>query len=257
MNEVDDVNQKISALKGNREMRTDDNMLDRKISVNVKTLLSSVLIVVIVAGAFLMGRYVFPSGTPLVDNIASAAVTADSSSSEETALTDSNTQVTDESPAVEAESSAPAETADDAAAENASEVEEDNAADAVETVITEGYDNVIIEFTRTPAFEWKGTWGKITTIYYTITNNEAGTIKPDKFRVIAEGYETADFIKTVDVPTIDRTIRSGAITKHGVDVKLQYSESVTDPADLQLTLQLLDKDGNLIDATNQLFNLKE
>lgn len=269
-NETEDVNQKINTIRENRRTMNDENMLDTKISLSVKSIFSVVIFIAFMAGAFLAGRYVFPSGTSLID-FGSAAATFGGSLSEDADSTDSNTELADTSDTTDnsdseadsdAESDDSAEVANDTAGtidtEDSAEPEtSDETKNIDEKIITEGYEKVFLEFTRTPAFEWKSTWGKITTVYYTITNNEEGTIKPSQFRVIAEGYDTPDFIKTVDVPTIDETINSGKVAKHGVDVKLQYSESVTDPTNMQLTLQLLDEDGDLIDAINQEFNLKE
>ncbi len=254
-NETEEINQKISAIKENRGVN--DNVLDTKISLSVKGILSVVLAVVVISGAFLAGRYVFPSGTSLADFASAAAVVGvskDDSVSTTTELEDSSKEDTStDTPVAEPETTE--ETADETTEETTDEAAETDTAD--EVVITKDYANVVLEFTRTPAFEWKGTWGKITTIYYTLTNNEAGTIKPATFRLTAEGYDTADFIKTADVPKIDGVLSAGEVAKHGVDIKLQYSESITNPTNLRLTFQLFDKDGNLIDAVTEEFNLKE
>ncbi|MBI4153219.1 hypothetical protein HY497_01735 [Candidatus Woesearchaeota archaeon] len=261
MNESEDISQKINTLRENRRTGNDDNVLDTKISLSVKSIASVVLVIAFMAGAFLVGRYVFPSGAPLTDRV-SAAATVESDVTEGAADSAESAAVSGDAipePDEETAESAAAEVADAAEEPGSTEEVAEPAVDPVanDVVVTEGYESVVLEFTRTPAFEWKGTWGKITTIYYSIANGEAGTIKPDKFRLIAEGYETAEFIKTADVPTLDRTIAPGETVKHGVDLKIQYSESVTDPANLRLTLQLLDADGNVIDAVNQEFNLKE
>ena len=269
MNETEDINEKINSIRENRKATNDETVLDTKISLSVKSLLSVIVVIAVVTGAFLAGRYVFPSGTSLIDLSAAAtagdSLSADSDSNTQLAA-DADSEAAADSDSVETEEAAAEATATEAADETAETTEEatEETSEETETVVagnekvfTEGYENVFLEFTRTPTFEWKGTWGKITTVYYTITNNEAGTIKPYQLRLLAEGYDTADFIKTADVPSLDRSIPSGGIAKHGVDMKLQYSESVTDPTTLRLTLQLLDEDGDLIDAVSQEFNLKE
>lgn len=267
MNEPEDINEKINTIRENRRATNDETVLDTKISLSVKSLLSVIVAIAVVTSAFLAGRYVFPSGTSLID-LSAAATAGDSlpANSDTKLAADTDSEAAADSESSESADSVETDEEATAADDTAETTEETTEETSEETetvvadngqVITEGYQNVFLEFSRTPAFEWKGTWGKTTTVYYTLTNNEAGTIAPYQFRLLAEGYDTADFIKTVDVPSLDRSIPSGGIAKHGVDIKLQYSESVTDPTNLRLTLQLLDEDGDLIDAVSQEFNLKE
>ena len=60
-----------------------------------------------------------------------------------------------------------------------------------ETFVTESYSKVALSLDDVYK-DWKGSWGKIMGIKYTIKNNEAGTIKPHHFTMLVEGYDTGD-----------------------------------------------------------------
>ena len=59
---------------------------------------------------------------------------------------------------------------------------------ASDEVVVTSYSNVAIALDNVFT-QWKGTWGKITGIGYTIKNNEAGTVKPSYFIILVEGYD--------------------------------------------------------------------
>ena len=120
------------------------------------------------------------------------------------------------------------------------------------------YSNVQISFTKVPTYTWyeEDQYGKVTTIWYTIVNNEAGIIKPVKFRIKVEGYTDETDTKYVNVPGTDKEIEAGETASHGVDKILSYSSTVTDPANINLQLDLLDDNNKVIATTSQEFNLK-
>ncbi len=61
--------------------------------------------------------------------------------------------------------------------------------------------------------DWHDTWGKITQLKYTIKNNEEGYIKPDHFIMLVEGYDDLD--KKISLSLTPKYINPGE-TKTGV-----------------------------------------
>ena len=229
--------------KGNIEV------LEKGVTIRLKT----ILIVVLLIGAFLLGRYVFPVGT--TEEAAPEALAEENISVNETVEED--TESTEEQQLLEEETEEPVPENQTVSTNITQETEEET--DENETIITDNYANVQFKFSRTPIFDWKGTWGKITTIYYEITNNEDGTILPDNIVITVEGYEDPELYppKIIPIPSIDDEIKSGETTKHGVDIAITYNEAVTDPTNILLTMELRDASNNTIDTTSQEFNLKE
>ncbi|MFH1828679.1 MAG: hypothetical protein ABH824_05460 [Nanoarchaeota archaeon] len=100
--------------------------------------------------------------------------------------------------------------------------------------------------------DWKDTWGKITGINYTIKNNEAGTIKPDYFTMIVEGYD--DFEKKFDVHYSTQTVKSGITAKDSTAVSggFAYNEvSAGDLKNVKIQLFLYDSSDNLIASVSK------
>lgn len=234
------------------------SMMDKNVSLNLRTVLSLFAFLLFMSGSFLVGRYVFPAGGS-IDSIGPAAVVE----------TDKATE--DAEPAEESEAQAELvapenKTAEPAAPEPA---EEAPAAEATPTApeaepstptgaVVTSYSNVQLSFTKVPSFAWyeEDGYGKITTIWYTIVNNEDGTIKPEKFRIRLEGYDEQEDVKFADVPGTDKEIDSKETASHGFDKLVQYSNTKTDPSNLKVTLDLLDADSRVIATVSQEFNLK-
>lgn len=85
-------------------------------------------------------------------------------------------------------------------AEGVEEVEE-----KPETFVTEEYSLVTLSMDDVYK-EWKGTWGKIIGVRYTITNNEKGTVKPHHFVMVVEGYEDGE--KHFDVGIASQKVKT-------------------------------------------------
>jgi hypothetical protein len=225
-----------------------DDVLHKKVSISVGKLLlivvAGLMVLFFVSGAFLFGRYVVPASTSIGDrtkSMFSAYVTVGDDTSNVTSSV-VEVIVENEPQPVEVVETDVAETA-----EPEVEVVE-------EVLVTSGYSNVLLSFTRTPVHDWQGTWGRLETIYYEIENNEDGTILPDSFIVTLEGYE--DFTRTVDVPGLDQRIISGDSGAHGFDFRFSYSEAVTDPTNVGITLVLKDSDNRTMATAREEFNLK-
>lgn len=172
---------------------------------------------------------------------------------------------TEASPGVEAvvseeqdnvEESAPVEES----LENASEVADSEVAGvaeevpkAPEKIISEGYSKVTLSLDGVYK-DWKGTWGKIKGVKYTITNNEAGTIKPHHFAMIVEGYEDGE--KHFDVSYTSQKVKAGQalVDEAAVSGGFAYSAVSIPDGDLtkvRVSLFLLDEDSETIAAVHQ------
>ena len=124
-----------------------------------------------------------------------------------------------------------------------------------EDVVT-SYANVALAITDVN-INWKGTWGKIEKIKYTIKNNEAGTVKPDHFVVMVEGYD--DFEKTASLAPSSKTVKSKTAVSSTATISggFSYSEStVGDLSDVDVTITLYDADNQLMASYKKGFDLK-
>ena len=94
------------------------------------------------------------------------------------------------------------------------------------------------------SIDWKGTWGKIKSFQYTIKNNEAGTIEPDHFAMLVEGYD--DFEKVVPLPKSSQSLSSDVVASSYATVPsgFSYSElSTGDLSSVDVTIIMYDESG--------------
>ncbi len=106
-------------------------------------------------------------------------------------------------------------------------------------------------------FDWKGTWGKITKVDYTIKNTEAGTIKADHLGMLVEGYD--DFEKKIPLPLSSKTVKAGesASAKVQVPQGFSYSEvTAGDLAEVVITFTLYDAGDKVMATFKTAYNLK-
>lgn len=102
--------------------------------------------------------------------------------------------------------------------------------------------------------DWKGTWGKIKGVKYTITNNEAGTIKPHHFAMIVEGYEDGE--KHFDVSYTSQRVKAGQSLSDEAAVSGGFAYSAVsipdgDLSKVRISLFLLDEDSETIAVVHQ------
>ncbi len=126
-------------------------------------------------------------------------------------------------------------------------------AEGPETFVDEGYSQVTLSLDGVYK-DWKGTWGKIKGVKYTVTNNEKGTIKPHHFSMIVEGYEDGE--KHFDVGIASQRIKSGETVSDEAAVSggFAYSPVTIPDSDLyhvRISLFLLDAGGETIAAVHQ------
>jgi hypothetical protein len=166
------------------------------------------------------------------------------SSSEKTDKTDSSSNVTSAETVVNTTN-----TTDTAAATPAAE----------ETVLT-SYSKVAVSLNDVK-YDWKGTWGKITKIDYTIRNNEEGTVKPYYLIMLVEGYDTEDNMikKKISIPLSGQTIKAGGVYTQMTNVPQGFAyNQITagDLADVRTTLMLYDSADKLMGQFSGGFNLQ-
>ena len=107
------------------------------------------------------------------------------------------------------------------------------------------------------SFDWKGSWGKITKLKYTIKNNEEGTVKVNHMGLLVEGYE--DLEKKAPIPPSSRKLKSKTAVSSTANVEGGFSYSkVTagDLADVVLVINLYDPDGKIVTSFKKGFNLQ-
>lgn len=136
--------------------------------------------------------------------------------------------------------------------ENSSETAE-TVQNVPEKIVSEGYSKVTLSLDGVYK-DWKGTWGKIKGVKYTITNNEAGTIKPHHFAMIVEGYEDGE--KHFDVSYTSQKVKAGQVLVDEAAVSGGFAYSAVSIPDGDLTkvrvsLFLLDEDSETIAAVHQ------
>jgi hypothetical protein len=94
------------------------------------------------------------------------------------------------------------------------------------------------------SIDWKTTWGKIKTFKYTIKNNEVGTIEPNYFVMMVEGYD--DLEKIVPLPKSSQSLKSGVAASSYAMVPsgFSYNElSTGDLSDVDVTIIMYDGSG--------------
>lgn len=145
-------------------------------------------------------------------------------------------------------------TAEAQLAENEATVNEtETESEAPEKVISDEYTQVTLSLDGVYK-DWKGTWGKIKGVKYTITNNEAGTIKPHHFTMMVEGYE--DVEKYFEVSYSSQKVKAGQSLSDEAAVSggFAYSPLSIPDGDLshvRISLFLFDADGDTIASTHQ------
>lgn len=110
-------------------------------------------------------------------------------------------------------------------------------------------------------YDWKGTWGKITKIDYTIKNNEAGTVKPSYLIMLVEGYDTTENMirKKISVPLSGQTIKAGQAYNQVANVPQGFAyNKITagDLNDVRITLTLFDSADKQMGQFSGGFNLQ-
>ncbi|MDP3698074.1 MAG: hypothetical protein Q8R47_00655 [Nanoarchaeota archaeon] len=228
---------------------------ERQITITLKPwkLVKGVLMLVLLLGVFFAGRltagddsFSFPGFSTFFsgDTGPSGLATGDATEAEgQEASTEAAEEVpaeqnkTEETQLAEGEVTLPAEETDD----------------KPEKFIDEGYSQVTLSLDGVYK-EWKGTWGKIKGVKYTITNNEAGTIRPHHFSMIVEGYEDGE--KHFDVGIASQRLKSEKTVgdEAAVSGGFAYSPVTIPDSDLtkvRISLFLLDVNGETMASVHK------
>lgn len=256
--------QKFELKPGEPLLKSQPSVLEKNVSISLKSVVFMILAVVLLSSSFLAGRYVFPSTVPIGSVFATINlgdnenVTVENATAETAeATTEEVTEATNESSEASTASTTDAVEAD----------VPDEVVPVSDSVVTT-YSNVKLEFTQVPRSKWYEAqgYGAINTIYYTITNNEAGTIKPSYFTVVIEGYSPNDRPPTtVSVPKNTAEIVAGKKVQNAIDktssgkslsIAYSISQKGVDPANIKVTLELFDANKKSIAKAEQEFNLK-
>ena len=240
---------KVKEPKKKRIQKVDD---DITISINPLMIGKIALVVLAVFVLFFAGRYSTISSTCEIESASEFFGALSEVSGAATGET-IKTETVEVAPVVTEEPAA--EPTPEPEAEPEAEVEEEPTAEPKdESVVTE-YKDVGLAIDDA-YLKWMETWGKITGVKYTITNAEKGTIKPDHFVMLVEGY--GDITKTFDVGYKSVKITSDTILTDEAAVSggFAYNEvTAGDLTNVQITLQLYDASDNLIASTNKQVDL--
>src|SRR3989344_1043865 len=246
-------------IKPNEPFLKSQPLMEKKVSISLRSVVFITIAVLLLSSSFLTGRYLFPSTVPIGSVFASITDSIAEQTPEETAEPEvTETEVVEVAP-IEETASADNETLEETSAEATPEADIPEDATTTSQSVVTSYSNVKLEFTRVPVFKWNeaGGYGTIKTIYYTVTNNEAGIIKPSYFSVVIEGYAPTERVITVPVPKNTAEIEGGKKVQNAFDKSIAYaSPPVTDPANLKVTLELYDENKKLVAKAEQKLNLK-
>ncbi len=227
-----------------------------------RKLVHGVFLLAIIALAFFVGRWsVDTSALPSVETItveeplqerSSGGITGffaglffDDEDKEEAVAEEEREDDTDSNDVGETDAEGTTEEATEDETDNQASDDDSNevtgAATAEEEIIISGnYHKVALAIPRVVT-DWRGTWGKIMQVDYTIVNNEEGTIKPSYLVIMAEGYD--DRQKEIPLPTSSRIIKAGKSSASLVAIPngFSYNEATTgDLAAVQLNFILFD-----------------
>lgn len=135
-------------------------------------------------------------------------------------------------------------------------VEEEEVVEVDEPIITT-YNKVSFAI-QSVSVEWHDTWGKITTLQFTIKNNEEGTILPDHFSMVVEGYPDESSKKKVPLPDGSKEIRSKTTASSTAIIPsgFNYNEKTTGALDdVEIRFILFDENSKPMASYRQTFNL--
>lgn len=103
--------------------------------------------------------------------------------------------------------------------------------------------------------EWKGTWGKLTGIEYSIKNGEEGTVLPGYFVLTIKGYD--DIEKKFEVPYTSQKVKMGETLRDSAVISggFAYSPASININKASIKLLLFDVEGNAMGIATKEINL--
>lgn len=228
-----------------REEEPRESRLDREVTikVNPKKIFKGFFIIALLLGVFFLGRLSVPGAFFDTSSPSSAATAEETSLDVEEVVEEVPEEVVEEEPVEEV----PEEP-----------VEEEPKEEPVVTT----YENTVLTLTEV-GVDWKETWGKITSVTYSINNGEDGTIKPDHFTLMVDGYspeEPGQFdvsFSSQKVASHTSIQDSSVVYAYGGKTKgFSYNPVVVgDLSSVEVKLFLWDKDNNLIGHSDMMADL--
>lgn len=264
-----------------KHKRVKPKLLDEEVTINFKIKPMQILkwlgVVVVIILIFLLGRLsvgcgcdVVTSDTSSVEEVKVAETTEDNSmvdsvsgffsglfSSSGTEASPTGGSTVENNTSDDSVKEVSTETEDSTDTDETKEVEEtsESKEEVAEDIIT-SYSSVSLAISDI-VFDWKGTWGKMEKIKYTIQNNEIGTIKPDHFVMLVAGYDDAE--KTIPLAKSSKTVKSKTSVSSTATIPGGFSYSGVTAGDLSnvvVTLILYDSNDKEIATLKKGFNLQ-
>ena len=180
---------------------------------------------------------------------------AETSDSDETKSADESSDAADESSTEDSEDTALDSDTADETADVAADSTESTGATLEEQGFTTTYDDVSIVLDSIE-HEWKGTWGKITTVSFTIKNKENGPVKMDHLGMTVEGY--GEFEKVLPISASVQQVQkmTQVSSKVGVPSGFGYKAvAAGDLSNVQITIVLYDAESGKMGTATKEFNL--
>ncbi len=127
-----------------------------------------------------------------------------------------------------------------------------------ETIIEGAYSRVSLSLDGVYK-DWKGTWGKIKGVKYTIINNEDGTIRPHHFVMTVEGYSDHGE-KNFDVSFTSQKVKAGQTLNDEAAVTGGFAYSPNQVPNgnvkqVRVSLFLLDREGITMASAEEIVDL--
>lgn len=176
--------------------------------------------------------------------------------SEETTAGETTTAAT----TTTASSAEPAPVANATTTQSTTAAPENNTVPVAEETVITSYAKVAVALNNV-VFDWKGTWGKINKVDYTIKNNEEGIVTPNYLIMLVEGYDTEEnkIPRKVTLPLSAQKLKAGE-TYNGITNVPQgfaYNQvTAGDLADVRVTIQLYDGADKLMASFAKGFDLR-
>ncbi len=261
----------------NIESRREGPLLDQEISIKLRPrlIIKGLLILTFLAIIFLAGRWSIDAPNVDLSSLKTTGIFSNTAAEKAAAIPiadvktpESKTQPVVETPKTTTTTAAtttptPVETkpVTPTNTTNTSTTETTTAPTTNEKIITK-YTKVALAIPSVKV-EIKGkepTWGKITSVDYTIKNNEEGTIKPDYIMISqVEGYDN-DYNKKIPLPASAKTISSGKTVTSSIIVPngFTYSEATAGKvSDVTITFVLFDEKGTAMGSFSSGYDLSK
>ncbi len=256
------------------QSRREGPLLDQEISIKLRPrlIIKGLLILAFLAIIFLAGRWSIDAPDLDLSNLKTTGFFTNSAAEKtetpaptaDVKTTETKTESVVETPkttATAAATTTPTPTETKPATTNTSTNTTATAPATNEKVITK-YAKVALAIPSVKV-EIKGkepTWGKITSVDYTIKNNEDGTVKPDYILISqVEGYDN-DYNKKIPLPASTKTLSAGKTISSSIIVPngFTYSEATAGKInDVTITFVLFDEKGTAMGSFSSGYDLSK